>query len=298
MGRHRARSDALGRRVPGYSDGERAIAATDYDLDDLARLVAAVCQSTKYRSVSPALVAAIGRRELLARPSLKAAIWATKDRLHQVYGAFWTGQPPRYETWLDHLRVARDTADPAVFRAASVSILLKHASSRERVPVLDRFFVEMLRDLPPIGSVLDLGCGLNPLAIPWMGLDPGVRYTCYEIDAALVDFLNAYFRLAGIDAEAIVCDVTTSPPTASADLALALKLLPTINHVDRRAGWSLLRQLEARYVLVSFPNKSLGGREKGMQPFYEATFEELVAGEKWQVRRFSFQEELAFLVTK
>ncbi len=255
-------------------------------------------QSAKYRAVSPALIAAIGRRELLARSTLKDAIWATRDRLHQVYGAFWNGQPPRYHAWLEELRRAREAGDPAAFQAACRSILQRHASSRERLPILDRFFVEILRDLPPVHAVLDLGCGLNPLAIPWMGLDPHVTYTCYEIDAALVDFLNAYFHLAGIQGTAILADVVAAPPAEMADLALALKLLPTLNQIDRQAGRTLLRGLRTRYVLVSFPAKSLGGRDKGMQPFYEATFAELVAGEDWEVRRFSFPHEQAFLVTR
>jgi 16S rRNA (guanine(1405)-N(7))-methyltransferase len=64
------------------------------------------------------------------------------------------------------------------------------------------------------------------------------------------------------------------------------------------AGARLLDTLAARFVLVSFPVRSLGGREKGMAATYEARFATLVAGRGWSVRRYRFATELAFLVDK
>ena len=137
-----------------------------------------------------------------------------------------------------------------------------HASTRERLPI-HRFYAEALAGIPPAQSVLDIGCGLNPLAIPWMGLPADVRYTCCDIDRGLVDFLNQYLAIAGIDGKAELRDVVTAaPPTERVHLALALKLLPTLDQLRRDAGISLLRALPVSHVVVSFPGRSLGGPRK------------------------------------
>jgi 16S rRNA (guanine(1405)-N(7))-methyltransferase len=262
---------------------------------DLARLLAAVRQSARYRRVSPALILAIGRRELATGRGLKEAIKATKGRLHQVCGAFQEGEP-RYDAWIRELEAAAESGDAGAFRGACATIMRCHASTRERLPLLDRFYAETIGGLPPPRSVLDLGCGLHPLAIPWMGLPPGVVYRCYDVDAELIDFLNRFFALIGIDGRAEVRDLAANPPHEEADLALALKLLPTLDHLARAAGAALLRALRASHILVSFPAHSLGGRQKGMARHYEARFGSLLAAEGMQARRITFPTELVFLV--
>ena len=57
-----------------------------------------------------------------------------------------------------------------------------------------------------------------------------------------------------------------------------------------------LIRLQAKYLLVSFPAKSLGGRQKGMVQTYEAQFEGWLEGRGWDVKKFEFENELAFLV--
>jgi 16S rRNA (guanine(1405)-N(7))-methyltransferase len=173
-----------------------------------------------------------------------------------------------------------------------------HASTRERLPILDSFYNTVFEALPPIASVLDVACGLNPLAIPWMPLAPGATYTACDLYADMIDFLNGFFRLAGIDGRAQVCDLISGPPRQRADLALVLKTLPTLDQIARDAGRDLLRALDTPYMLVSFPARSLGGRDKRMAEHYAERFEALVGAEGWQAERCEFAAELAFLVRK
>jgi 16S rRNA (guanine(1405)-N(7))-methyltransferase len=104
--------------------------------------------------------------------------------------------------------------------------------------------------------------------------------------------------LAGINGRAEARDVIQDCPGQPADLALALKAIPCLEQIDKSAGARLLDSLNAKYLLVSFPVQSLGGRSKGMAVNYEARFQELVAGRGWSIRRFAFATELAFLVVK
>jgi 16S rRNA (guanine(1405)-N(7))-methyltransferase len=99
-------------------------------------------------------------------------------------------------------------------------------------------------------------------------------------------------------AHAACRDVTQLDPTGPVDLALILKAVPCLDHLDRLCASRLLDVVDARHVLISFPVRSLGGREKGMPATYEARMERLLAGRSWQVRRFAFATELAYLVSR
>ncbi len=266
----------------------------DTGQSDLDRLVAAVAASARYRGVCPDLVRAIGERALARRRNLKEAIKATKNKLHQAAGAY-VGSRIDYAALLAGLRNAGD-AD-AVARVCARAMAC-HASSRERLPILAEFYAATLGSLPPVHSVLDVACGLNPLAIPWMPLAERAEYYAYDIYEDMMGFLNEFLPVAGMRGRAVACDVVARCPTRHADVALVLKAIPCLEQLDKLAGRKLLEALDATYLLVSFPAHSLGGARKGMPANYEAHFLQLVAGSGWSVRRFEFPGELAFLVER
>lgn len=261
----------------------------------LDELVAAVLASARYRSILPDLVRRIGGEELTRRRTLKEAIKATKNRLHQVAGAYVEGRI-NYAAWLAELKAA--AADPAALRATCARLMGRHSSTRERLPILERFFAETLADLAPVHSVLDIACGLNPLAIPWMPLASKAVYYAYDIDSDLIGFLNAFFDSVDVDGHAELCDVTSACPQQAAEVALVLKALPCLEQIDKGAGARLLDALPADHILVSFPVASLGGHKPGMARTYEARFMELVTARGWSVQQFVFASELAFRVAR
>ncbi|HVA92309.1 MAG TPA: 16S rRNA methyltransferase [Chloroflexota bacterium] len=264
--------------------------------DQVTALVRAVTAGPKYRGVAPDLIAAIGARELRKRESPKEAIKETKTLLHQIHGAFFT-HTPRYDALLNLLRESAKPG-PAVFRSALLQIMRLHASTAERAPLLDRFYTETLAGLPPIRSVLGLGCGLNPLSIPWMGLPADVTFSCCDIDAGLVEFLNGFFQLSGINGTAEVRDLTRNPPPQAADLVLALKLLPTLETLEHGAGAALLRAVRAPWMLVSFAARSLGGRRAGLARRPGESFMALAREEGWSVEPRIFPGEVVYVTTK
>lgn len=263
----------------------------------LEQLIEAVTKSGKYRFVSRDVVARIGARQLAAGRPLKQAVKATKNKLHQIAGAYRQGRPD-YAAWLEQLARPLEAGDKTGFRAACRRIMDGHASTRERLPILDEFYAVTLGGLPPIHSVLDLACGLNPLAVPWMPLAADATYTACDIYTDLAAFLNDFFLLAGVRGRAQVCDLATTVPPRRADLALALKILPPLEQLERGASRRLLAGVRADYVLVSFPARSLGGRDRRMPQNYRSRFQSLVRGEGWGVQRFEFATELAFLICK
>jgi 16S rRNA (guanine(1405)-N(7))-methyltransferase len=263
----------------------------------LEPLLQAVLESPKYRTVSADLVRRIGLRELEARRNLKEAVKATKNTLHQIAGAYLDGKM-RYADWLAALESRAQSGDRQQFRDCCIEIMGHHASTRERLDSLPEFYTATLAGLAPIHSLLDVACGLNPLAIPWMPLAPDARYYACDLYSDMMAFLEGLFPLSGVQGRAQVCDLAALPPTQRVEVALVLKVLPPLEQQERGAGIGLLRALQADYLLVSFPTRTLGGRNVRMAANYEAWFHKTIAAEGWETERFEFPNELCFLVRK
>lgn len=258
---------------------------------ELDALVATVLTSAKYRAVAPALIRTIGAQELRKRRNQKEAVKATKNKLHQTIGAYWQGEQA-YDDWLALLTAA--AADPVQVRTACQTILRHHASTRERLPLLSDFYSTIFADLPPIHTVLDLACGLNPLTVPWMPLADEVVYHACDIAHDQAAFLQRALPLLGVQGSATVCNLLEAIPTIKADVVLLLKTLPCLEQVDPTIGERLLTTLDAPVLIVSFPGQSLGGRHKGMTTTYPVHLQALLQQTAWQVTPFPFATELVF----
>ncbi len=264
-------------------------------------LISEVQGSAKYKDISPDVVRAVAAQEIGKRRTLKEAVKSTKNKLHQVSMAYFNlhaDSRDNYAVWLQRLRETQQAGDIEASKQLNKQIMGHHASTRERLPLLDQFYSTLLADLPPINSVLDLACGLNALALPWF---PGMKQITYygcDIYRPMIDFLNTALEIMEIKGCAEVQDILQSPPVQEVDLALILKTIPCLEQIDRQAGTRLLRAINARYMVVSFPAQSLGGRNKGMVTNYEAHFHQLIEGENWDIRKFEFATELAFVVKK
>ncbi len=263
----------------------------------LERLVQEVLASAKYRHICPEFVSAIGMQELGKRRNFKEALKATKNKLHQVSGVYFE-HPEASTRWLAELGSALQSGDPAALQSTCRAIMGHHASTRERLAILDQFYTTIFAALPPITSVIDIACGLHPLALPWMNLPPGTRYYAYDVQRDLADFLAGYLALLPIQGLAQACDVLQFCPSQQVDVAFVLKTLPCLEQIEKRAGQRLLHALNAHYIIVSFPVSSLGGHNKGMAAFYETHFSSLIANTSWEVQRFEFATELVFVVKK
>jgi len=259
-------------------------------------IVQTILAGRKYRAVCPDTVRRIAAQEMMAHGHLKTALKETKSRLHQSYSAF--EQTVDYRVAYRCLAAAYQANDEAAIKATCRGLLGQHRSTSERLPILDRFYgtIWAITGLPC--SLLDLGCGLNPLTLPWMNLPPGGSYLAFDIDAPRVAFLTRFFALAGLPPLAVLQDVLCQPPEAEADVALLLKTSPTLERQEKGGTLRLLQALNTPFVVVSFAVKSLGGKEKGMVRHYEREFGALIEGQPWPVHKLTFDSELVFVVRK
>jgi 16S rRNA (guanine(1405)-N(7))-methyltransferase len=263
---------------------------------DLEEIVSAVAGSKKYHAICEDTIRRIAERELVAHGNARAAVKATKRRLHQVYGAF--EHDFDYDAAYQSLETARSQGSDPEIKAACRRILGRHSSTRERLPILDRFYPAIFERTGQPATLLDLGCGLNPLALPWMNLPAHTRYVALDIDAARVRFLNRFLSLAGFEPLARCQDILSHPPDDDASIALLLKMSPSLERQEPGATLHLVEQLHTPYVVVSFAVKSLSGREKGMAEQYQQQFTTWMQDRRWPVDRLAFETELVFVVER
>lgn len=266
-------------------------------------LLKSVQESSRYANVSPNLIRRLGARELMKRRSLKEAIKETKTRLHQIAGAY-LEKPPTYAKWLSELDNLPEKQED--FEAALCRMMQYHASTRERIPFLKEFYSQTLADIRPIQSVIDVACGLNPLAFYWMGLEADSNddgespsYRAYDIYSDMMAFLGKFLNLTlDISSEAQIVDVVASPPAGRADIAFILKFLPLLEQTEGAVTLDWLKRFQTDYLLISYPTRTLGGRNVRMAENYEGRFREIMQTAKWDYQRLQFDTELAFVVKK
>ncbi|HYI15352.1 MAG TPA: hypothetical protein VEX37_08175, partial [Thermomicrobiales bacterium] len=124
----------------------------------VASVTARVLASRRYRHVDPALVDRLAAEEEPKAKNLADAEKRTKRRLHQIFGAY-TGQPAYARLMLDLATAWQGEPDEAV-RAACRTAMAAHASTRERLAILDEFYERVFTITGVPTSIVDIACGL------------------------------------------------------------------------------------------------------------------------------------------
>ncbi len=266
------------------------------------RVASAVSAARRYRDVDTGLVQRLAEEEAPGARGEADAVKRVKRRLHQAVTAY---RPPAGTADRD-LAVLREAwrgrlAD-AAFRDACAAVLRRHASTRERLADLDRVFPAIWSATGGAPrSVVDLGCGLFPLLLPWMGLEPEAHYRAVDVDASQLAVVDAFLSLVEQPHAVEVADLAATGWRGDlVEVALLLKLVPLLDRRSRGAVQRLVAALPAHRAVVSFPLRSLGGRGKGMERTYRERMATLVRdlGERVTgVAEASVPHELVFVLS-
>jgi 16S rRNA (guanine(1405)-N(7))-methyltransferase len=229
----------------------------------------------KYANLHPPLVARIAAEESKQKDPEKAV----KTRLHRLYGAYTQPNAHKKAGAVLDAWEASGAASPAPTEA----LLRLHASTRERLPYYTELYAFILNHTDPPASILDVGCGFNPFSLPILfSLMPVNRlhtYHAYDIDVQQAALLNRFFIRHSLPPTAGCLDLAVQTPDVEVDLALMFKLLPVLEAQSpavsgtAAGGFRLASRLKARHLAITYPLKSLGGNEKGMERNYRHAFE-------------------------
>lgn len=179
----------------------------------------------------------------------------------------------------------------------AADFLRRHESSRERLPFIRRFYTEIFDRLPPIRSILDLGCGLNPVAALFMPVEKTVHYAAVDLPADLIDFLNDFFRFIEIEGVAFQSNLLDGIPDFDADLTLLLKTIPLMERLEPGAGQTIFNQIRSPYAVVSFPAETQPDTAAAPDGL-ESRFVDLFNVNGWDAERLRFPNETAYVLKR
>ena len=198
---------------------------------------------------------------------------AVRERLHGITSAF---------NGLDRAKGSDDLE----------SLLSRHASTRERLPLsrMDALYGRIFEITGAPKSVLDLACGLNPLYLlrrfpcPVTGVD--VSKSCIELLSAEENFTGRWADLLRADAV----------PSERFHVALLFKILPLLERQQPGAAPELLARVGAEYLVISFPTRTLGGRNVGMERNYSDWMEAHIPHGRRVAAHFTDENELFYIL--
>lgn len=234
--------------------------------------------SKNYKEVCPDAVRRIFTQALSRYRTVKEADKAARSELHQLTGAFMSAR---------QLQSARDCLEKGDLSGA----LSLHASTKERPGWRETYeYLFSLTGKPSM--VLDLACGLNPLCLGSMG----VAVTGMDVNDGAVSLINQWAEKMQWPVSALCRDLLGPVELPRAHVALMMKLLPVLERQKTGAGVHLLTCAPARWKLVTFPTRTLGGRRVGMESQYESWMMEHIPPGHRLASRFVRDDELCFLL--
>lgn len=269
---------------------------------EVEAVVTAVKQSARYQDTSEITIRKLAEEAVRQHKKSKPAIKAVRTRLHSIMAPY-LGDPD-YAAQTERLTAVFAAQDEAGIEAVCLDCLHAHLSTRERMPILSEFYQQIFAVTGKPQSVMDIACGLNPLALRWMGLEDedgrlpaDLQFYAYDIHEARIGFINHYLQLEGLRPLALLQDIALEPPRAKVDVALFLKEMPRFERNYGGRGRPLLEQIDATYLVLSFPSVSThGGRN--LTNRYREFMAQLIDGYDWPLTELLFEGELVFVVQK
>ena len=172
-----------------------------------------------------------------------------------------------------------------------ISELLKtHASTRERASFYPKL-KELIKKMNP-KSILDLGCGINPIAVA----SPGMEYYAYEIKKDDLVLVAEFFKMSRIKGKTFFKDIRKESEFPKADLTLMFKILDIMEKDKYNFTKSLLEKINSKHIIVSFSTRTLSG--KPMNAPRRLWFEKLLEELKYKFTSISSNNEIFYLITR
>ncbi|MSS75253.1 hypothetical protein EXS73_03530 [Candidatus Pacearchaeota archaeon] len=166
----------------------------------------------------------------------------------------------------------------------------EHVSTAERTffyPQLD----EKIAALHP-KSILDVGCGQNPL----FQARKGIFYYAYDLNEKDLARVQAHFTHEQIAGIIKTTDITQETSFPKVDLVLAYKILDIIDTKGHPKATQVLRALDTKHLLASFPTISLSGKK--MKTTHRLWFEQALRTNGYTFETFASSNELFYLARR
>lgn len=264
--------------------------------DAIDQIVSKILSSPKYRGlgIPEESVEDIVKREISQQTDIKMAEKKAREKLHQVVAPY-LGDPDYQSADALLSQIRHD--DQENLKAWCLEMLRSHSSTRERLPSLELFYQTIFQFIGVPNVILDLACGMNPFAFPWMGLESSVRYYAYDLHTPRVNLINHFFTTWGLQPLVTVTDVLVQVPQTVADVAFFFKEAHRFESRRKGSNRAFFQQLSVKWIVVTLPAENLTGRHQ-MRDRQRMLIEKTITGFDWEVSEAEVGTEMIFFIRK
>lgn len=156
-----------------------------------------------------------------------------------------------------------------------LQVIKRHCSTTERFEFLEEFFDDILSQCENADSIIDIGCGFNPIAYICFAKKHVKNYFAFDIVGECIDFLNLCFKDLKKDYVAEVLDASQDIPKNKVDIVFLFKILPLLEQQKQGKAKEVVNAIDAKKFVITYPTKTLGGKNVGMYNKYSEDLKSL-----------------------
>lgn len=138
--------------------------------------------------------------------------------------------------------------------------LNEHISSKERLEYYPRIYKEVFEITGKPKTILDLGCGLNPLSYKYLECKP--TYYASELSKEDCKTIQEFFKENSIKGEVFAFDLLSEDYSKlpKVDVCFLFKVLESLESIKKNISKEILQKINAKWIIVSFSKTSITGR--------------------------------------
>lgn len=241
----------------------------------------AVKESNKYNFICDETIERLVENEIKKYRSEKEVIKSVKTKLHRITGAF-IGESDiqnAYNVLQNAFGILQkadgitsqstpEAANEQSFGESIRQILSLHASTRERMGFMEEMFRDIFAVTGEDCRILDIACGFNPFFLALYSGTVCEKYYASDINTRLIDLLNYFFLKTNINGQAFASDILYRIPDIRVSNVFLFKIIPLIEQQQKGYSKVVADRLKSEFLTITFPTKSLSGKNVGMYRFY------------------------------
>lgn len=186
---------------------------------------------------------------------------------------------------------------PIELKDYALSIMQKHASSRERLPHLEHFYECIWSHIGYPSSILDLACALDPLALPWFNHSTLKTFIAVDIHKPRLTYLKTFFEHYFPFAKILHQDFIVQPITQSVDCVFLFKEVHRIEKRKPGLTRQICQQLNSKHIVISLPSSDLRGHHS-LKDYHDQLILQTIEGLGYDIEKDQVENELLYFIGK
>lgn len=179
------------------------------------------------------------------------------------------------------------------------NLLLSHESTKERIAIYPEIYKRIFHITGSPQTILDLGCGLNPLSYKFMKINP--FYYAIDVSSIVIEIVSLFFEKEKINGKAEIINLREIKDRKlklpKADVCFMFKLLDSLElEKGHRLAEKLVREVDCSWIAASFSKRTLSG--KRMNHPYRGWIEQMCRRLNYFYEIIDFDHEVFYIIKK